>query len=302
MNRFLLAGAGLAATMIGSATVPSAARQSVVATRTVYVTAVDARGRAVTDLSPADLRVRDDGRARDIVSVVLAREPLAVAFLVDDNGYGLAAIRQGLGDVLRRLAGSTQFSITSTAGRNVRLLDYTSDASAVRAAITRLYARNQRGGAMLDGLLEAGTDIRRREFARSAIVAITTESEEFSNVGVDEVLGAVQRSHAAVYLVNLGAPAIGAMPARPQGDSLLDEATRRNAVFGVAPARSGGRAEQVLSNTGIPRVMAAMAEELASQYAVTYRVPVDAAGEARFNVESARKDVKVRGPQRVGSR
>ena len=56
--------------------------------RTVYFSAFDAKGTAVTDLTAADLAVKENGKDRAIASVVAATEPILVSILVDDGGSG----------------------------------------------------------------------------------------------------------------------------------------------------------------------------------------------------------------------
>jgi VWFA-related protein len=294
----LVAGlvAGLALCAAGQAK-PSAAAQD--ATRTVFVTVMSDSGTAVSDLAPTDVIIKENGRAREIAALRSATEPLHVALLIDDNGYGLAFIREGILDFVNGLRGRAAFSLTTTAGRNIRLLDYTSDMQQLFPAINKLYGRPQRGGYLLDALMDTADDMTHREFNRGVILAITTEGEEFSNTRIEPVLAAIERSRAQVYLLNLGAPMMGAMnpPAALRGESLLDEANRRNVVFGAAPARSGGRAEQVVANSGIPMLMQRIATELACQYSLTYR---SSGTGGKLNFEVTRKGVKIRGPQRAG--
>jgi VWFA-related protein len=265
-------------------------------TRTVFVSVTGKRGGAVPDLSTADLVVREDGKAREIIALRPATEPLHIALLIDDNGYGLGFIRQGVLDFVNGLRGRAEFAITTTSGRNIRLLDYTSDMQLLFPAINKLFARNQKGSYLLDGLMEAADDMTRRELTRGVILAVTTEGEEFSSTRTEPILEAIRRSRAQVYLLNLGAPAMGTMnPASAlRGESLLDESNRRNVVLGAAPARSGGRVEQVVANSGIPMLMQQIATELACQYAVTYRT---AGPGGKLTVDVKRMGIKARAPQ-----
>src|SRR5438128_900305 len=56
--------------------------------RTVYISATDAKGAPVTDLTAADLVVKDGGQDRIIASLKEATAPMDVAILVDDDGSG----------------------------------------------------------------------------------------------------------------------------------------------------------------------------------------------------------------------
>jgi hypothetical protein len=297
MKRRALASAGLLGMVaVGLLDPAQAESQAPTGTRTVFVTATGDRQRPVTDLTAADFVVKEDGQAREVVEAARATTPLNVALLVDDNGYGLQSIREGVLAFVRRLSGLGEFSITTTSGRNLRQTDYTGSQATLFAVINRLRAREQSAGYMLDVLLDTASDMTRREFQRNVIVAITTEGEEWGTTRPEPVLDAIQRSRAQVYLINLGTPVVGRMypMSANRGESNVDDAGRRNNVFGVAPARSGGRVEQVVSNSGIPTMMLTLADELAAQYAVTFR---SGSTNGKLSVEVRRRGVDVRAPQ-----
>ncbi len=65
---------GVAVLTAGAAGAP--ARPPEQTSRTVYVTVVDNQGQAVTGLTPADFRLRENNRDREIVSVEPATEPM----------------------------------------------------------------------------------------------------------------------------------------------------------------------------------------------------------------------------------
>jgi len=132
---------------------PAAAPQD--STRTIFVSVMGDKGTAVPDLAVTDLVLKEDGKVRDIVALRQATEQLHVALLIDDNGYGLGFIRQGILDFVNGLRGRAEFAITTTSGRNIRLLDYTSDMQQLFPAINKLFARGQKGAYLLDGLMEA---------------------------------------------------------------------------------------------------------------------------------------------------
>src|SRR5689334_475832 len=57
-------------------------------TRTIYVSATDKSGAAVSDLQAGDFEIKDGGKACAIVSVAPAEIPLRIAVLVADQGTG----------------------------------------------------------------------------------------------------------------------------------------------------------------------------------------------------------------------
>src|SRR5215475_12354134 len=67
--------------------------------RTLYVSAVDAKGEPVNRLGPDDFVVREDGATREVLRVTRATEPIDIAILVDNSGASdgvLPRVREGL--------------------------------------------------------------------------------------------------------------------------------------------------------------------------------------------------------------
>jgi len=273
------------------------------AVRTVYVTATDDKRIPVRDLTAADFRIKEDGKTRDVVSVLIPEIPLSVVLMIDDSGLGLQSIREGAAAFVTRLKGRAEIAIISTAGRNTLLSDYTTSTPTLVAALNKTYARNANGAFLLDGLVEAMRTFTAREARRPVIVTVATEGAEFSDVLAEDVLNTLLRSRAQLYVVRLGQPVVGQSnpAAMERGQSLADEAIRLNAVLGQGPPRSGGRSEQLIQHTAIPRVMDQIATELVDQYAVTYSVADPSAREVKLEVETTRRGVRVRAPTRVGT-
>ena len=205
-------------------------------------------------------------------------------------------LRQAWRSLLQRKA---YFSLITTGGRNLTVVDYTPDPRLVYDALGKLAARNSPATYLLDGFLEQAQKFERLKAPRPVIVAIAAEGEEFSNTRADVVLDAIQRTGTTFYYLGLGAPVTaGTRPplsADRPADSTEGESTKRNAVLGSAPKNSGGRSEQVLQATGVPVMMLEFAKELAGQYAITYRS--ETAG-TKLTVETSRKGIKVRAPVR----
>ena len=74
-------------------TVPSGDLLAQAAERVLYVTALDERSKVpVESLTPADLRVTEDDRAREILRVTPATTPMPVAVVVDNQAAAQATI------------------------------------------------------------------------------------------------------------------------------------------------------------------------------------------------------------------
>lgn len=272
-------------------------------TRTVYVSVVDSKGAPIPGLTATDFTVKEDGRTRPIATAEIATSPMTIALFLDDGGLGLQFIREGAAAFVNRLQGAAEISITTTAGRNIRVQDFTGSTATLMSTINRIFPRNQSGSYLVEGLVAAAEWFTKAETKRPVIVAVGVEGEEFSQLRANQALATIQRSGAQVYLVRLGSPVIGRSNAlsAERGESLADENAQANGVFGQAPARSGGRIEQLSAATGIPKLMDQIAIELLGQYAISYSPASPAATDVRFAVETSRKGAKVRAQNRVGA-
>jgi hypothetical protein len=272
--------------------------------RNVYITALEKDGAPAADLRPEEVVIREDGAAREVLKVAPAAEPLQIAMLVDDSGAGIQHVREGVGRFVQVLRNRAEIAIVSTAGQNSVVVDFTSDYGALIGGVNRLMTRTTSGGYLLDAIREAAETLRRRSATRPAIVVLTLEGTEYSNLSPDRVYEAVRRSGAVVHVVAVGKPKLKTMTAwnqRPT-DSIhesIDETLSRGKVIVEAPRRSGGRLEQVVEPTGIPARMMEVAYELRDQLVVTYVRPASPKPPERLDVSVKRRGIKLRAPRQV---
>ena len=77
--------------------------------RKIYTSLVDKKGAPVATVTPADVVVREDGVAREILSVAPATDPMRVALLVDNSQAATQSIqflRDALSGFATRLTGA----------------------------------------------------------------------------------------------------------------------------------------------------------------------------------------------------
>ena len=79
-------------------------------TRQIYISATDGSGAPVTDLTAADISIKEGGKDRPVASLKPATEPMHVAIVVDDAGSG--AFQAAIAQFLERTLARGQFSIT----------------------------------------------------------------------------------------------------------------------------------------------------------------------------------------------
>src|SRR5436309_1853498 len=151
--------------------------------RAVTVTFTDDKGNPVEGLVPEEVALLENGVARDVTSLQLDRRPLTLALLVDtsaavNSSYRLTMVDALMGFLGRLPMGST-YALWTTGDRPTKLVDYTDDVSAAAKALRRVAP--QGGNTMLDALVEASADLKKREGERTAVVALTAVGVEFSS-------------------------------------------------------------------------------------------------------------------------
>ena len=133
----------------------------------------------------------------------------------------------------------------------------------LKKGVSRIFARPGTGAYLLEGILDVSRGFQKREAARPVIVALTFEGIEYSNAGYERVLDELQKSGAALHVLSVGTPA----------GPVTDEIRNKNVVIAQGTEASGGRREQLLAEMAIPDALGKVADELLTQYVVTYNRP-----------------------------
>jgi VWFA-related protein len=264
-------------------------------TRDIYVSVVDSKGNHVPGLTQADFVVREDGTAREVLKAGPATEPLTVALLVDDSQAATSMIlplRQAVNAFIDKLQGKATIALITFGERPTTAVEYTQSTEQLKRGANRIFARPSAGPYFLEAVVEASRGLERRKPARPVIVAITIEGIEFSNQHYQQVLDALNSSGAALHVLTVGSPA----------DSNTDEMRNRNMLIAEGTARTGGRREQVLADTGLPDKMRQVADELLNQYVVTYSRPETLIPPRRIEVTTTKSGATARARTSVSDR
>jgi VWFA-related protein len=266
-----------------------------VRTRDVYVSVVDAKGAPVSGLAAADFTVREDGVAREVLKAGPATAPLQIALVVDDSQAATQAIqeiREGLIATVDKMQGRAEISLVTVGERPTSLVDYTTDAAALKTAIGRIFSRPGSGAYLSEGILDVSKGLQKRGAARPVIVALTFDGVEYSNQQYTMVLDQLFASGAALHVLEVGIPRA----------TLNEEMRNRNLVIAEGTSRTGGRRDQLLSVTAIPDRFRQLADELLALYVVTYARPDSLIPPERIAVGVNRPDLTARARTRVAAK
>ncbi len=257
--------------------------------RVLYVSAVDKATRApVETLGVQDLRVTEDGVVREVSRVVPATSSMPVAIVVDNQAAAqptIADLRAALSSFIRSIDGLGPIALVSTADRPTILQDYTTDQARLLEAANRVFAQPDSGATLLDAIVEVSRGLGKRESDRAAIVLVSLEQIEFSNLYYTQVLDSLSSSGAmlsAVVLLN------------PAGSMSSEAARNRSVVLDRGILESGGWREDVLASMSYEQALAKIAGALRHQHRVTYSRPETLIPPRKIEVTSTREDIVVR--------
>ena len=260
--------------------------------RKIYTSLVDKKGAPVTTVTPADLVVREDGVAREILSVAPATDPMRVALLVDNSQNATQSIqflRDALGAFATRLTGAGHSVALITLGDRPTLqVDATTDLARLKSrGIDRLFAQPGSGMYLLEALIETSKGFVKNETPRPVIVAVVTEGQEFSNASAETVIRAIRDSGAQFHALVLTEGERASLSS--------DEVRQRNVVLDRGTRESGGTHDTVISNLALKDRMNQLANELLAQVAVTYASPERLVPAEKITIAAARDGFTARG-------
>ena len=274
---------------------------------TVHVSVTDKTGSGVADLQAAEFEVKVGGKKQDVVTARQAVVPLRIAIIVSDAGTG--GFQQGLANFMQTLLGHAEFALISVIVQAETVVDYTGEAGVLSAGLRRLGTRGrpQRGAQLMEAIQDVLKGVR-NESRRSVILVVRVGGEAPTTVPGDVVREQLRKSGALLYVVStVGAQrtapsqaraGISAEQAQLRADEDADGALNLAQVLGDGAAESGGRHDQVISNTLVP-ALEQIAAELLNQYQITYVRPQGGKPNDKISVTSKRKGVTVRAPARL---
>ena len=281
MKSLLFVSAVLTALAMPLTTASARASRGTDVVRTVYFSAVDAKGAPVTDLTAADLAVKEGGKDRVIAGVEAATAPLQLSLLVDDGGTG--GFQGAVAQFLEAMLGHGQFAIRAFNPQPSRLTDFTEDVGALKTALGGIGPRGKITSAaeqMMEAVTEAAKELQQRKATRAAIVVLTVSGETAQSTQAEPALNALRNSGASMSVVHVTGLDLGQ-------------------VLGDGPKRSGGTVQQIGGAVVPAGLLAKVADNLLHQYVLTYTLPDGVKPNEKLALTTSRKGVTLLAPSRV---
>ena len=257
----------------------------------VYASVVDKDGRPVTGLTVSDFVIREDGASREVLRVGRTADPIDLAIIVDTS----TAIqpyqndfRKALTAFVTRMAGehSANVALLAMADRPTILVDYTTSVAELTKAVQRIFAQPNSGMVFQDAVLDTVKGLIKHDNPRRAIVVITTEGTDFSNVPYERTLDALKDSGAGFHALVI---------TDRTGAATRDQQARERAIVVDRGTQStGGLRDDLLSSMELGDALTRLADDLTQQYKVVYGRPGSLMPAKKIDVSVKRPDVETR--------
>jgi VWFA-related protein len=260
---------------------------------TLYVSVLDKANHPISGLAVSDFVVTEDGVPREVLRAGRTADPIDLALLVD-NSQALTPyvndMRKAVGSFMTRMAGeqSASVALIGMADRPTGLQDYTSSVAVLQKASTKIFAQPGAGTVFQDAISDTLKGFKPRPNPRKAIVVITTEGTDFSNIHYQRTIENLVGSGVALHVLVL---------TNRNHNAFADEQSRdRSYIFDQGTSQTGGRRTDLLSSMALAGALDDVAAELGAQYKVVYARPgqmIPPKGAPEIHVK--RPDVTVRG-------
>jgi Ca-activated chloride channel homolog len=231
------------------------------------VTVVDAAGRYVTDVTPEQLNIFEDGAKQDIAYFNRTSVPIALALLLDTSASmadKMATAREAAVGFVRRLRPQDLGQLIGFADRVEVLQTFTNDQPALERAIRKTAANGTTP--LYNAIYIALKELKKiratteQDIRRQAIVVFTDGEDTSSLMDFDELLDLAKRSETAIYTIALRSPFEIEAKTYGKTDFSLRQLTQQ----------TGGRSFFPIRIEDLSGVYGQIADELASQYVVGF--------------------------------
>jgi Ca-activated chloride channel homolog len=260
-------------------------------------TAVDDKGRPVTDLRREDFRIWDEGRAQQIVHFYGGKGlPARVLLLLDASGSmgdkRVASSREAAKQLLLALSPEDQVAVAGFDSRYWGVVAFTKDREAVRKGLDTITPFGST--ALHDALDKGAHDIASHGEGRRAVVVLTDGIDTSSQRTAEEVIARSRALDVPIYVISVVSPLDDPSSQSFLGEKEAGQEAAAAETLGRYASLSGGASFRVSTLTGVVLAAQQIATELKHQYRIGWDPTQGSAPYRRVVVRSTRKGVIVR--------
>jgi Ca-activated chloride channel family protein len=260
-------------------------------------TAVDDKGRPVTDLRREDFRIYDEGRAQQIVHFYGGKGlPARVLLLLDASGSmgdkRVASSREAAKQLLLALSPEDQVAVAGFDSRYWGVVAFTKDREAVRKGLDTITPFGST--ALHDALDKGAHDIASHGEGRRAVVVLTDGIDTSSQRTAEEVIARSRALDVPIYVISVVSPLDDPSSQSFLGEKEAGQEAAAAETLGRYASLSGGASFRVSTLTGVVLAAQQIATELKHQYRIGWDPTQGSAPYRRVVVRSTRKGVIVR--------
>lgn len=270
------------------------------ASRFVLAAATDAAGQPLVGLSSEDFVIYEGATMVEALNATPALYP--VALIVDTTQQArndFMPMRTAARQFVERLTGR-EVALYTFGERSSRVVDFTRDTSKVQKAIDGLFARPDADSHVLDALIDAAKDIRRRETPITLILVLSAGGNDQSSRTPREVFEAVLSSRSIVQIVEMRSPRASGRLINPRGrrsstsDRSAEAALGLEEILRVLADRTQGAYSLIYSGSGFQATLERLQRSIASEVIVEY-APADGPSGGPLKIGTHMVGVAVRG-------
>jgi hypothetical protein len=243
----------------------------------IYAAVIDQAGQPVTDLTPEEFQVNEDGNAAEVVSAEVGTEPMKIALLVDNGrrisrGQAINPLRDGVAGFIESVPAEHEIGLFTIGGQIVRRVDFTTDRGELLEEAADIHVDNAGSVRFIDGVRETWDRRFDGDEAWPVFVAVLTDALEASAfMNEDRFMGFVDTLRA-------GGVTVHSVLWRSRGAGFAGQVSTGFAIN--LAENTGGRYTQIAAATAFEDTlrqlgtdMAAHHEQASRRYRVIYERP-----------------------------
>jgi hypothetical protein len=271
--------------------------------RAIALVVTDAQGAFVDDVRAGEVRVLENGEARELVSFERDERQLALVLVLDTSTGAARVFRSqaydAVSSLLSRLPAGSRCTLWTTGDRPRKIGVLEGERPDIEKKVSQGFGL-EGPNALLDTLVEAAEALGRESGRRRALVAVSGAGAGHTTLSPGDVSSLVRKRGARVLGVMYREGESGTVGSLVGLDVRRDDANltivgagdHERVLSGLARA-TGGRFESVPTTLGVSRLLESIGAELGGQYRLRY-VGSDTKGPRQVDVRLARPGVRWR--------